>query len=285
MFLKNMNFISIRFNTTIFITFLLLFLASTPVSAETENTYMILSPDYELELVIPPPEYEVVPDYNDGVIVIDVNEWNYIVFWKDLLPQSIARRLELTAENGFLGTLTQTFFLPAFAILISLPFFIIFSRRMNPEEEENSTPARILSYLRYHPASPLQRIVDAVGVSRGSVSYQIMRLEKEGKIVSQEIHGRRYYSSMQSGITPLSAELFRILSHKRTREIFLSLLKKPNQTISLIAEDIGRTPNAVGYQMKKISNAILVKTEEKRNTCYSLHPEAIHLYHSLFPNA
>ena len=82
-----MNFISIRFNTTIFITFLLLFLVSTPVSAETENTYMILSPDYELELVIPPPEYEVVPDYNDGVIVIDVNEWNYIVFWKDLLPQ------------------------------------------------------------------------------------------------------------------------------------------------------------------------------------------------------
>lgn len=276
---------SMHIHTPLVIISLLIFFVCVPASAAIiEDTYLITSSQFSLEFT--PLKEEIIPDYNDGVIVVDMeNPWTFLIYWKDILPLSALSHFGLLTDNSNFADHIRTFFLPAFAIFISLPFFIIFSRRLNPEEEENSTPARILRYLRCHPASPMQRIVDAVGVSRGSVSYQIMRLEKEGKIVSQEIQGRRYYSAMQSGITPLSAELFRILSHKRTREIFLSLLKKPNQTISLIAEDISRTPNAVGYQMKKISNAILVKTEEKRNTSYSLQPEAVHLYHSLFPNA
>lgn len=286
MVLKTTASISMRFKIIISTLILILFfIQCTSVSAEyTEDTHMIISPDYELTLEVPPPDYEVVPDYDDGVVILEMgNPWTYLVYWKDFLPLSIVNHFELLTKNGDITNLTKSLLVSAFTILISLPFLIIFSRRLNPEEIKDSTPARILKYISEHPVSSLQNIVNETGKSRGSVSYQLMHLEKERKIVSHEINGRKYYSTLMGDVSPLSVELLCTISNKRTKEVFISLLEKPNQTISEIAEDIRRNPNAVNYQMKRISSGIITKTDEKRNTRYSINQEAVNLYYCLFP--
>ncbi len=231
----------------------------------------------EDDLVITPIDYEIVP-VDDGIEGVTITGWLNLVYWKTVLPIYIGSYFDFF-EPTPLGNMTSTILVPFLSTIFGIcGTFVVFCRRKSPEKNPKSTPAKILTYIQQHKFCSQKQIVNGVGSSRGSVAYQLHRLQIEQKIFAAEVNGKTYYSAHPIDQESLEPVIYGILENETTKSIFKTLYLHPNLTRHEIAWIIGKSPDTVYFHLKNFDGRLLTEGKEGGISYYSLSPDANDAY-------
>ena len=207
------------------------------------------------ELTFFTPEYDIEPDYNDGVIIVD--GLLHLMYWENTLAFYLLSPLDLFKDTS-LGNFTTNHLYPLLMILLSsLAGVLLFSRK-NPNHL-SPTAAKVLAFLEEHPVSTEPAIIRGVGKSRGAVSYQLHRLLFDGKIYSAEISGKTCYSMSPILIDSPETAVYFMRNNKQQAEIISYLCAHPWATRKEIADAVSLPVDGVRYHLKNIDVGILQK--------------------------
>ncbi len=145
--------------------------------------------------------------------------------------------------------------------------------------DPQSRPGRIYLFVDAHPGCCKQQIVDALDISRGSVSYHLQRLARHYIIYSFPYHGNlRYYTSRQE---PGSVEycIFSLIARERLYFFFQTLYNHPNSTRNELAEFLQVTSMTIQWYLSWFADdRILMETFTEKSKRYSLTDEACFVY-------
>ena len=148
----------------------------------------------------------------------------------DLLERTPVRSYRSFFDKTPYGEFAGKTILPIASTLLGLCFIIIFNRRNSPEEDPESTPAKILRYLDEHPGSRQHQIAAGSRKSRGAVAYQLHRLVRERKLNTTDGQKSiRYYPS-QTDKHSLNTAVLSALQDPYQREILNILHQYPRIT-------------------------------------------------------
>ena len=207
------------------------------------------------ELTFFTPEYDIEPDYNDGVLIVD--GLLHLMYWENTLAFYLLSPLDLFKDTS-LGNFTTNHLYPLLMILLSsLAGVLLFSRK-NPNHL-SPTAAKVLAFLEEHPVSTEPAIIRGVGKSRGAVSYQLHRLLFDGKIYSAEISGKTCYSMSPILIDSPETAVYFMRNNKQQAEIISYLCAHPWATRKEIADAVSLPVDGVRYHLKNIDVGILQK--------------------------
>ena len=207
------------------------------------------------ELTFFTPEYDIEPDYNDGVLIVD--GLLHLMYWENTLAFYLLSPLDLFKDTS-LGNFTTNHLYPLLMILLSsLAGVLLFSRK-NPDHL-SPTAAKVLAFLEEHPVSTEPAIIRGVGKSRGAVSYQLHRLLFDGKIYSAEISGKTCYSMSPILIDSPETAVYFMRNNKQQAEIISYLCAHPWATRKEIADAVSLPVDGVRYHLKNIDVGILQK--------------------------
>ena len=122
-------------------------------------------------------------------------------------------------------------------------------------------PDMITAYLAENPGAQLYKIVEAVGASRGAVTYQLRTLAAKGIIkVHAETGSRRYY--LHSFSYAQDTELLHTFLENKTKSDVLAILKKtPGLTRKDLAAQTGVPENTLYRHIAALSEAGILKRE------------------------
>ncbi|HKL98641.1 MAG TPA: hypothetical protein VJZ06_01880 [Mobilitalea sp.] len=229
-------------------------------------------------MVIAPADYEIVP-IDDGTEIIENTPLLSLLLWRTEVLSFID---SLWRETPY-RDIVRGGVIPFVAAVLGLSIFIVFCRRKSPEKNPESTPAKILTYIRQHKFSSQKQIFEGVESSRGSVAYQLHRLENEQKIFATEVNGRTYYSAHPVDQESLEPVIYGILENETTGSIFKTLYLHPNLTRHEIAKLIGKSPDTVYFHVKNFDGRLLTEVKEGGISYYSLSPDARKVYFSMKP--
>ena len=207
------------------------------------------------ELTFFTPEYDIEPDYNDGVLIVD--GLLHLMYWENTLAFYLLSPLDLFKDTS-LGNFTTNHLYPLLMILLSsLAGVLLFSRKS--PDYLSPTAAKVLAFLEEHPVSTEPAIIRGVGKSRGAVSYQLHRLLFDGKIYSAEISGKTCYSMSPILIDSPETAVYFMRNNKQQAEIISYLCAHPWATRKEIADAVSLPVDGVRYHLKNIDVGILQK--------------------------
>ena len=229
------------------------------------------------EYEIVPADYDIVPIY-DGTEIVEIKGWLNLVYWKNRLFAEIRSMTEGTP----LQDVTWTILIPLASALLGLCFFVIFSRRNSPENDPESTPAKILRYLEEHPGSRQTQIAAGIRKSRGAVAYQLFRLKNENKVATPEEDKTRYYLR-QEDLTSLPTRIRTARENPCQREILELLAQHPYLTRHQIATHLGKSPDTILWHLTRLDSGLLRTEKHLSGNRYSLTPDAERIYRDQTP--
>jgi predicted transcriptional regulator len=225
------------------------------------------------DMVIAPANYEIVP-IDDGTEIIENTPLLSLLLWRTEVLSFID---SLWRETPY-RDIVRNAVIPFTAAVLGFSILIVFTRRKSPEKNPKSTPAKILAYIRQHKFCSQKQIVNEVESSRGSVAYQLHRLQIEQKIFAAEVNGRTYYSAHPIDQESLEPVIYSILENETTGSIFKTLYLHPNLTRHEIAGIIGKSPDTVYFHLKNFDGRLLTEVKEGGISYYSLSPDANDTY-------
>lgn len=243
-----------KINTIIILTLSFLILLSNPVSGE-EIDFEQKTVDLTIHMVI----HNFVTSPEDAVWVVRPVYLGYLPSMPEVIEDTI--RYTLYPFALFLFT------------VLSVSGFLLFSRRKNPEENAASTPAKILSYLNHYPPASLSKLIRELDISRGSVRYQLHRLSKEGKIFSQEIGGRTFYSASPVTTDEKVQSFIQVFDNEIDWEICDVLFDGGELSRQDIAEKTKLSPDTVYYHLSHMGEEVVRKRVESGTAFYQLSDE------------
>lgn len=223
------------------------------------------------DIIIKPADHEIVP-IDDGNKIIEATPLMRIYLWR----MEVASFVDSLFRNTEYRDFARLYIIPTLSTLLLginlLPF--LFSRRMFPEKNPNSSAAKILAYLKEHEGTTQQKIVNGVNLSRGSVAYQLKRFEKENKVYVCEYSGKKYYFTHPEPQDSVRCEILKILSDDSLSSIFMLLYKNQKLTRSDISECLGKSEDVVYYRLGKIGERVIISVREGHRNYYSLTKKA-----------
>ena len=256
---------------------ILIFLAITACFILVSNVGAVLAANPLVpgsdDMVIAPANYEIVP-IDDGTEIIENTPLLSLLLWRTEVLSFID---SLWRETPY-RDIVRNAVIPFTAAVLGFSILIVFTRRKSPEKNPESTPAKILAYIRQHKFSSQKQIVNGVESSRGSVAYQLHRLQIEQKIFAAEVNGKTYYSAHPIDQESLEPVIYGILENETTGSIFKTLYLHPNLTRHEIAGIIGKSPDTVYFHLKNFDGRLLTEVKEGGISYYSLSPDANDAY-------
>ena len=256
---------------------ILIFLAITACFILVSNVGAVLAANPLVpgsdDMVIAPANYEIVP-IDDGTEIIENTPLLSLLLWRTEVLSFID---SLWRETPY-RDIVRNAVIPFTAAVLGFSILIVFTRRKSPEKNPESTPAKILAYIRQHKFCSQKQIVNGVESSRGSVAYQLHRLQIEQKIFAAEVNGKTYYSAHPIDQESLEPVVYSILENETTGSIFKTLYLHPNLTRHEIAGIIGKSPDTVYFHLKNFDGRLLTEVKEGGISYYSLSPDANDAY-------
>ena len=87
---------------------------------------------------------------------------------------------------------------------------------------------RVLHFIHNNPGSHFRKIKKELGLSIGTIQYQLNKLENEGKIVSIQDHFYKFYFPI-GVFQEREKEILQILNHPSLRNIILFIREKKSK--------------------------------------------------------
>ena len=147
-----------------------------------------------------------------------------------------------------------------------------FHFRRKLSDNPKSRAMQILAYLRKHPGATQTEIVKATGYSRGSVAYNLQRLQQDcrvSQITSRYYPADEYPTDEQAGAD-------RALRNAQRQRIFRIIAENPGISRKQLACEIQIPVSTLRWHLGKLTKEHLVISEVKQHTiCYSVNPDFI----------
>ncbi|CAN5422480.1 hypothetical protein BH18THE2_BH18THE2_06680 [soil metagenome] len=110
---------------------------------------------------------------------------------------------------------------------------------------------KVLRFIQDKPGCHLRQIKNELGMSMGTVQYQLVRLERAGRITSVR-HGLYKFYFPFGVFEDNERDVLRILRRETARDILISVIEKKNPTQTDIIKSIGITAASVNWHVKRL---------------------------------
>lgn len=120
---------------------------------------------------------------------------------------------------------------------------------------------RVFEFIYANPGSHFRKIKKELGLSIGTIQYQLNKLEKDGKIISIYNHFYKFYFPI--GIfQEREKEILQILNHSSLCNILLFIIEKKNPSKNDIVNYLNISYSSVNWHMERLIDYDMV-TEKK----------------------
>ncbi|HHH99984.1 MAG TPA: winged helix-turn-helix transcriptional regulator [Thermococcus litoralis] len=131
-----------------------------------------------------------------------------------------------------------------------------------------STREKILGYITKNPGITFRKLAQDLNIGIGNLQYHLRHLEKEGKVTSKRLGGKKYF--FPAGFEEEYRRLMIAISNESQRKILL-LLAEGDKNQGEIAEKLNLTPSTIIYHTKRLETlGIITRVKDGKNTVYSL---------------
>lgn len=129
---------------------------------------------------------------------------------------------------------------------------------------------RVLEFIYNNPGSHFRKIKKELGLSIGTIQYQLNKLENDGKIVS--IQNRFYKFYFPIGVfQEREKEILQILNHPSLRDIILFIIEKKNPIKNEIANHLDISYSSVNWHLERlIAYNMIIKKKDGKSIRYSM---------------
>jgi len=173
----------------------------------------------------------------------------------------------LSAVGIGLIALTET---GKYKFLALLPFFIPLYTRIQKEDVlDQFVRGQIFGYIKTNPGVHYNQIRRGMGVKNGTLSYHLSVLEKTELIKSRR-EGLKYRAFYPTGMKFPKNERFRLTELQI--EILNLIKKRHGINQKEIAEELGKKPQTINYNIKILKQAELIDLVKKgrKTICFSV---------------
>ena len=206
--------------------------------------------------VVITPNSERIEPINDGKEIIPDETGNRLLDFQ--------RRVSVAFIEFFDGSILQNVIIILIPVITAFGgYFVILRFTSAKSRTPSPVPEKILSYLHEHNGSSQKQIVEAVSVSRGSVSYHLKNLEKKGIIKSVRANGVSQY--FLTSAAPASAEhavILRILSRKKSGAALLYIAEQKRVNRKALADALFVNETTARWYLEQFVSCGLVVLEE-----------------------
>jgi len=132
---------------------------------------------------------------------------------------------------------------------------------------------RILHYIHNNPGSHFRKIKNELGLSIGTIQYQLNKLEKDGKILSIQNNFYKFY--FPCGIfQEHEREILQVLNHTSLRKILLFIIEKKNLSKNEIVNHLNISYSSVNWHIERlIAYKMIIEKKDGKSTRYSVNNE------------
>ena len=129
---------------------------------------------------------------------------------------------------------------------------------------------RILEFIHNNPGSHFRKIKKELGLSVGTIQYQLKKLEDNGKIISLENYFYKFYFPI-GVFQERQKELLQVLNHESLRTILFYIIEKQNPSKNEIANYLNISYSSVNWHLERlISYNMIIEKKDGKSIRYSL---------------
>jgi predicted transcriptional regulator len=118
-------------------------------------------------------------------------------------------------------------------------------------ELEGDIYGKVFDFIQQNPGCHLRQIKNEIGMSMGSVQYQLSKLEKRGRITSIR-HGLYKFYFLSGIFHDNEKDILQVLSQETARQILLFIIEQKNPTQTDIANTIGISAASVNWHIRRL---------------------------------
>ena len=245
---------------------LVFLMLTSPVSGDTEGiVHFPIS-----GTTVMPGNPDIISDETDDPIV-EVTDFDFSI------PSFVNRFLDIFHIHDMPVWAAETIgitigIITTIAGLITSGYLLFLYTRRKLSEEPESKHMIILAYLQEHPGAQQTEIIKATGFSRGSVSYNLKRLNHEMKIYKTKDSITRYYTH-DTYHTEKDRKAWKLLENESRMNIFQTIHDNPGISQRQLSKDSGIPLTTLRWHLDKLIGEELILVESHKNTtCYSVNP-------------
>jgi predicted transcriptional regulator len=129
---------------------------------------------------------------------------------------------------------------------------------------------KVLRFIEEKPGCHLRRIKNELGISIGSVQYQLFKLENTRRITSAKRGSYKFYFAF-GVFKDNEKNILQVLSQQTAREILMFIIEQKNPTQTDIVNRIGISAASINWHVRRLIDfKIIESAKEGKYTRYQL---------------
>ena len=142
---------------------------------------------------------------------------------------------------------------------------------MDESGEAEGIVEKVLHFIQDNPGCHLRQVKRSIGISMGTVQYQLDKLEKMGRVTSTKRGLYKYY--FPSGLFKENEkEILEVLTHETARKILMFIIEQKSPTQTDIADSVRISAGSVGWHVGRLMGlAIIREFKDGKYKRYQLH--------------
>ena len=208
--------------------------------------------------------YVVGPHVEDGVGVDSTGADATITFW------DLPLRIQVYYVSGLLMAFLGSFkIFPA--VLSRIKRFV-----------ENQNRQKIFKYILDNPGTTMAEISKNLGINRGTLSYHLMMLDKQNRVIPYKTRGRIHYFLNESTYGEKEKAVLSALKNEKHRRIISEILSSGQITHETLAGRIGVSAPTINWHIRHLKEEGIVRADtDGRYTAYSIDRGYSELLHTV----
>jgi predicted transcriptional regulator len=118
-------------------------------------------------------------------------------------------------------------------------------------DELEGTAEKLLSFIQDNPGCHLRRIKRAMGISMGTVQYQLDKLEKKGRVTSSRRGLYKYYFPIGL-FKDNEKDILEVLTHETARKILMFILEQKSPTQTDIVNNVRISARSISWHVGRL---------------------------------
>ena len=137
-------------------------------------------------------------------------------------------------------------------------------------EDTEGNAARVMRYIREHPACHLRQVRNELRISMGTAQYHLRRLERDRRITSNR-HGLFKHYFPAGLFQDNEKNLLEVLSQETARDILMFIIEKGTPAQSEIAAAFGVSAPSISWHVRRLAERrVLTVVREGKYKRYRL---------------
>jgi predicted transcriptional regulator len=128
--------------------------------------------------------------------------------------------------------------------------------------EMQGTADKVLRFIQEKPGCHLRLIKNELGISVGSVQYQLLKLEKMQRVTSSKRGSYKFYF-LHGVFKDNEKNLLQILRQETAREILMFIIEQKNPTQTDIVNSIGISAASVNWHIRHLIDFKIIEGAKK----------------------